>query len=125
MVWINKMIRPEIRSLYSPDDADIWNFKPVDEESFSLLLRIVVGPEGKPGEESFDVEVCTPRWIATNYPKDTLLMGRHLLIVQKLDMNKISEFIRSFVVGCSGETWQEVAAKIGKLARWEFEDYSN
>lgn len=37
---------------------------PADAAAFSLHVRMIVGPSDSPGEESFDVTVCTPEWLA-------------------------------------------------------------
>jgi hypothetical protein len=83
----------------------------------------MVGPASGEGEESFDVEICTPRWLEQTYGPDGIVIGGHHLIVFKYDFGAIQRFIHEFVGNSSGETWQDVAAKVGRLGRWEFEDY--
>jgi hypothetical protein len=31
--------------------------------------------------------------------------------------------INQYCESCAGETWDEIAGKVGRLGRWEFEDY--
>lgn len=37
---------------------------PAELESFSFIVRTFIGPPDSPGEESFDVVVCSPQWLA-------------------------------------------------------------
>jgi hypothetical protein len=32
-------------------------------------------------------------------------------------------YVQSFLSGIEAETWPEVASIVGRLGRWEFEDY--
>jgi hypothetical protein len=52
-----------------------------------------------------------------------IINGRHHLIMTAYDYNELWSYISNFVSSCSGDTWQEVASKLGRLGRWEFEDY--
>jgi hypothetical protein len=54
-------MRAELKSLdLDPDPSTL----PDDPAEFSFLARMIVGPPGTPGEESFDVTVCSPEWLA-------------------------------------------------------------
>lgn len=115
-------MRAEIKKIYSPD-IDLATFRPQDPESFSFLLRIIAGPEGEEGEESFDVEICTPKWLLETYAQEEVVIGRHHLIVFEYNLERIIQTIKSFCASCFGETWKEVAEKLSRLGQWEFEDY--
>lgn len=116
-------MRAEIKKIYSIDVDNLKSFEPKDTESFSLNLRIIAGPEGEDGEESFDVEVCTPKWLLQTYGSNEVIIGRHHLIVFEYNYERLMLTIRAFCTSCVGETWKEVAEKLGRLGRWEFEDY--
>jgi len=45
----------------------------------------LVGPKDQPGEESFDVEVCTPKFLLNRYGREEVIIGRHFLIVFEYD----------------------------------------
>ena len=54
-------MRAVLKSLdLDPDPSTL----PDDPSEFALLARMIVGPSGPPGEESFDVTVCSPEWLA-------------------------------------------------------------
>ena len=54
----------ELRRLQQfPDTDDLANWAPASDE-FAILVQIMAGPLGSPGEESFDVTVCSPAWVS-------------------------------------------------------------
>lgn len=112
----------ELRYLWSPDAPDLPGWTP-DDEDFAIALRIVAGPAGEPGEESFDLTLCTPGWISRRVQEEGIITGRHLLIVTDYRYDQIYRYIVKYLSTCTGNSWQEVAAKVGRLGSWEFEDY--
>ena len=116
-------MKAEVRRFHSPDITDLDAYMPPDPTNFAFQLQVMAGPKGAAGEESFDLEVCTPEWLGERLRTDSVVMGRHHLIVADYDWNRISAFITKWVGKCEGDTWQEVALKVGRLGHWEFEDY--
>jgi hypothetical protein len=53
-----------LKQLYTSDISDIEKYQPEEEDNFGFVLRALVRPTGQPVEESFDITVCTPRWLA-------------------------------------------------------------
>jgi Immunity protein 8 len=117
-------IRAELRCLHSPDADPLENYRP--HGPFGLLVMALVGPQGACGEESFAFTLCTPEWFTSkNLPRPTsLAIGRHFIFVQKFDYAMLEKFVRDYCAACEGETWQDVATKLGRLGHWEFEDYN-
>ncbi|HAC88551.1 MAG: hypothetical protein CMG91_06435 [Marinobacter sp.] len=113
----------EIKRLHSPDIHDLELYQPEVPEKFGFLLQVMVGPEGVDGEESFDIEVCTPKWLEETYGMNEVVIGRHHLIVREYNYQKIADTIQDFLRECTGESWIEVAEKVSRLGKWEFEDY--
>jgi hypothetical protein len=116
-------MKAEIKFLYSPQIEDLSVFRPNDPACFAFLLQMMVGPEGAEGEESFDLEVCTPKWLVQNYGPHDILVGRHYLIVFEYDYARLKSMLGSLVSECVGQNWQEIAERIGRIGKWEFEDY--
>lgn len=114
----------ELKRIHSPDIYDLENYQPENPGVFGFLLQAMVGPEGKDGEESFDIEVCTPRWLEETYGVDEVVIGRHHLIVREYNYQRIIAAIKDFLRDCSGGNWNEVAEKVSRLGKWEFEDYT-
>jgi hypothetical protein len=116
-------MRAELKRLHSPDAKDLRAFTPVKDAPISLLVQAMVGPEGEDGEESFDFVLCSPAWLRQKVEATGPLVGRHHLVMSAYDYNELERFVRRFCDGCTGATWNEVAAKLGRLGHWEFEDY--
>jgi hypothetical protein len=115
-------MRAKLKQLESPD-IDLESFWPQNVDSFGFPLRAMIGPEGEDGEESFDFFVCTPDWLKSHHEKTAVIFARHLLIVFEYDISKIRNHISRYCERCIGEDWQDIATKLARVGRWEFEDY--
>jgi len=117
------MFQAKLRHLVSPDADPLEDFRPNRE--FGILVQAIVGPADGPGEESFDFLLCTPEWFADNKltQLSSVVSGRHILFVREFDFGALYRFIANYCDGCVGDTWKEVAEKVGRIGHWEFEDY--
>ena len=104
-------------------DFDLNSYWPEETDNFSFWVRAMIGPDDGEGAESFDIQVCTPKWLQAKYSEEETLFGRHMLIVFEYDLERIKQKISKYCAGCSGENWQELANKLGRIGHWEFEDY--
>jgi hypothetical protein len=52
-----------------------------------------------------------------------VLFGYHHLIVFDFNLQRIENKIARYCEHCTGENWQEIARKLNRIGRWEFEDY--
>ena len=114
---------PEIKSYSLVDGEALEAYKPGEPENFSLILRLIIGPTDQPGEESFDIRVCTPASLLDECAANGFVLGRHRLIVSNYDPSLIMNAVRKLVASCSGLTWAEVGAKLARIAYWESEGY--
>jgi hypothetical protein len=114
---------PEIKSYSLVDGEALEAYKPAEPENFSLILRLIIGPNGQPGEESFDIRVCTPASLLEECTANGFALGRHRLIVRDYDPSLIMNAVRKLVASCSGLSWADVGAKLARIAYWEFEGY--
>jgi hypothetical protein len=116
-------VRAELKSFFSPDiNLDAQSGDTIQEDN--ILLTLLVGPAGGPGEETFDVTICTVNGLAellssTNSP----VVGRHFLLVKTIQMDEIVPYLRRVISEAEAPTWSEVAQIIGRIGRWEYEDY--
>ncbi len=110
--------RAQIRSF---NWDDLRQDHPLD---LPINLRMVVGPLGADGEELFDISICTMEAIRSLLDRDGVLFPRHRLIVDGVNPHRIEAILRDRISRISGNTWSEVAEKIGRIAYSEFEDYT-
>lgn len=115
-------MKAAIRTLMSLDVDDLDGWSP-ERDDWALGVRILAGPDDGPGEESFDLTVCSVSWLAERVRRDRFVDGRHYLIVERYNWPRIATYLRRRVSECDGRDWSEVAAQMGRFAYWEFEDY--
>ncbi len=113
----------KLKSWYCPDIENLSNYSPAQPDNFCFLFRAMVGPTEREGEESFDIQVCTPQWLLSNMKEKDIICGRHFLITLEYNFDRIFERIRNLIESCSGNDWDEVAEKVSHIGFWEFEDY--
>lgn len=97
-----------------------------DPAEFSLLARMIVGSPNTPGEESFDVTVCTPEWLAEACRQvGGIYNPRHHVVVNldEFDKRALHAWLSARVQEVEAESWSEVGERLGRLGYWEFEDY--
>ncbi len=98
---------------------------PHDTQRFCVLVRVMVGPRGGEGEESFDINVCTPQWLEEQVEREGFVLGTHRLFVKTYDTAQIKKLITKFIERYSGDSWRDIAVKISRIGQWEFEDYKS
>lgn len=113
-----------LKDFYSTDiDVPLLDYIPPFPDNFGLLARLIVREEKMGGEESFDIIICTPQWLISNYKKSDIIIGRHYLIVFEYNYQRIYSKLKSLIEEIEEENWDEIGLKIGRLGKWEFEDY--
>ena len=117
-------MKAKLKNWYCPDIEDLPTYSPPQFDSFCFLFRAMVGVAEEEGEESFDIQVCTPKWLQSNMKKADVIIGRHFLFVLEYHFDLIFSKIKKMIESCEGEDWDEVAQKISRIGFWEFEDYN-
>lgn len=100
---------------------------PATPEHFSLLARMIVGPADGPGEESFDITVCTPEWLSRRAQEQGGIYDpRHHLVVilEGFDQRVLRTWLETRVQAIEAPTWRQLSERLARIASWEFEDYS-
>ena len=115
-------MRATVRLIYSAD-IDVETYVPADPTNDGVWIRLLIGPADGPGEESFDVLVCTPLWLRDVVGREGPQVGRHRLVVDPLDLAQATDFLRSQVESVEAPDWRTLAEKLARLGYWEFEDY--
>ncbi len=98
---------------------------PADAGSFSFLVRMLVGPADGPGEESFDLTVCSPEWLGARCRQQGIVDARHHVVVNApdFDQRQLRSWLESRVRQAQGRSWSEIGEKLSRLGQWEFEDH--
>src|SRR5260221_408716 len=117
------MTSAKVRAVYTWTMDDLEKYTPEDLEGFCVSVRALVGPKNGEGEESFDIQVCSPKKLQEICQEQGFLVGRHHLIVCRYDAPTIKRLITELIERCEGDSWREVAEKVGRIGHWEFEDY--
>jgi hypothetical protein len=116
-------VRAVLKSLdLDPDPSTL----PDDPSEFALLARLIVGPLDTPGEESFDVTVCSPEWLAKTCREVGGIYNarRHLVVsLDDFDVRALRAWLTALVQEVEADTWPEIGERLGRLGHWEFEDY--
>ncbi len=90
----------------------------------TTLFVFAAGPSGEPGEEAFHATVCTPRGLEALVDRDGVVFGRHFVFVSSINTETVEAAIHDRLRRIDGDTWSQLAEKIGRLGFWEFEDYT-
>ncbi|MBM0124542.1 Imm8 family immunity protein [Pimelobacter simplex] len=113
-------MRASLKNLwFDPEPSTL----PDDPAEFSVLVRMTVGPAGGPGEESFDITVCTPEWLARQALRGPYDARHHVVVsYESFDKNALRDWLAKRVDAVQADRWHEVAQRVGRLGYWEFED---
>lgn len=114
-------MRPSLKSLdLEPDPATL----PSDPAEFAVRARMIVGPDDGPGEESFDITVCTPEWLSRAADSGFYDARHHVVVnLDAFDSAALRRWLAKRVESVQADTWSEIADRISRLGYWEFEDY--
>lgn len=91
--------------------------EPPGAVDFGVNVTALLRPAGGEGEESFQLTVCTPGWVAENVamPKGFAFL-RHHLIVERWDEDLVQRAIQDLCLRNEGSNWSEVATKLSRYA---------
>jgi hypothetical protein len=95
-------MKAELKHLHSPDVEDLRTFKPRDPTNFSVFVQAMIGPEGDDASESFDLTVCTPRWLAETIASQGSVIGIHHIVVAAFDYGALFKAVQSYCSRCEG-----------------------
>jgi hypothetical protein len=112
-------MRARLKALRSDEVPDLPRYVPPVPDEFAVPLVLEVGALGLRGRERFDLLVVTPRWLLERHGRKGAVAGRGMLIVFEWSFERIRAFLAREVERCTGQTWPEVARKVGRIAEWE------
>ena len=111
--------------------AKVKGWEIIDGEEESLAdpergggwVRFVVGIDEGPGDESFDVLVCAPRWLKERISQDGPVLGRHILVTCQLELREAVAFLTRRFEEELADDWASLGERLSQLGSWEFENY--
>jgi hypothetical protein len=116
------VVRAVLRNLiFSPDPRTL----PGDPAGFAFGVQLLVGPADGPGEESFELTVCSPEWPTVQCRSGEPVNGLHLVIVgwDTYDERVLLNWLEARVRAAEAATWDGIASQLALLGGWEFENY--
>lgn len=121
-------MRARVQCLHSPD-AEPDEFAPADPRDATIFIQVLTGPRLAPGsdepegQESFDLEVFTPKALTRHLLEKGPVPGRHMVIVEQWDYPSIAAYLFHTFESEEAADWEELGTRLGRIGRWEFEDY--
>ncbi|MEC7782658.1 MAG: immunity 8 family protein [Bacteroidota bacterium] len=101
------------------------DYSPSEPDNFAIHdLEIEIGPLNGEGQEIFNFQILTPKFLLSNMLKHKpAIFPRGLIIVKEYDYKMIYSFIEDYISKIEESDWRTIAMKISRIGRWEFEDY--
>jgi hypothetical protein len=116
-------MRAQVSSVMTIDHGSLAAVQFDDPTDAAQWVRVIAGPDNGPGEESFDLFVCTPRWLQKKVQDDGPVIGIHHVIAGRWVADQVEAFVRSMIESEIAEDWAHLGDRIGRLAHWEFDSY--
>lgn len=116
-------MRAIIKSYDSYDVEDLNTYQPADPLVFVVSINFAIGAVGQAGANYFEVVVVSPDFLHTQYPGSNCYFLRHYLLVKEYNFTSILALMTTYINSLEAESWEQLAEKINRVARWEFEDY--
>lgn len=94
-----------------------------------VVVHADIGPEGEKapdGSAATDIflfYVTTPKKLLEISKDKGYEFGYSLIIVEEYKEDLVRDAIKKLLSEIDGDTWEEVAKKINKYGRWEYDDY--
>ena len=117
-------MRAEIKSYYSDDDiGDLSAYQFNEADSVGYALTFSIGPVGREGSDNFEIVVTTPEDLQAYYAGKAPVFLRNCMLVENYNFSQILKLMTNYVNSLEEPSWDKLAEKLCRVARWEFEDY--
>lgn len=112
-----------LKGLHSADapEGKPGLFAPADPECCCLWVEAFIGPTDEPGDDDYQLGICTPRWLATEGMERGYEWGRFLLIVPRWDYGLVLRAIDELLADLNGPHWRAAADRLARFASAEWD----
>lgn len=114
-------MRAEIKAYELRDNDDLSSCEPEDKQVFGFTLLFSIGAKGQVGADYFEVDVASAGYLEHLRPQPFFL--QHTILANDYNVPEAVALVRKHVEALDGDSWEELASKISRFARWEFEGY--
>ena len=114
-------MRAEIKAYERTDNEDLSSYEPEDKQVFGFTLMFSIGIKGQVGADYFEVDVASPGYLEHLIPRPFFL--RHTILAMDYNILEVVALMTRYVDELEEDSWEALASKISRVARWEFEDY--
>jgi hypothetical protein len=116
-------MRAAIRRYECVDSEDLSTYELGEPPVFGFTLAFFIGVEEEEGSDQFEVLVASAAYLAQRYPEPTATFLRHIMLASDYNIQEAVALMTKYVSSLEADSWQELAFKINRVARWEYEDY--
>lgn len=113
-----------LKKIYSYDVIEkLSEYIPDNPSYFCLDVILEIGLQNSESSDLFYLTICSIDWFSQQVNEQSSYFTQYHLVVKDFDFEKIENEIKSKLIRISGKDWNELANKISRFARWEYEDY--
>ena len=113
----------ELRAFWSDEVEDLDHFSPPQPDCFKLRLVASIGIHGQPGQDTYELLLCTPKFLENELTINQVLPAIHRLIVKEYNIDQVEGWLRTYCLSIAGDSVNEIQDRLRLLGHWEFEDY--
>ena len=114
-------MKAEIKGYSRTENEDQSSYEPGEKQVFGFTLLFEIGIKGQVGADYFEVDVASPGFLEHLLPQPFFL--RHTVLATDYNIPAVVTLVSQYVEALEEESWEALASKISRVARWEFEDY--
>jgi hypothetical protein len=118
-------VRAVIRRYFYSDNDDLSVYEADAPQVFGYNLTFAIGVEDSEGEDFFEVLVASAEYLAQRYTDQDASFLRHVIIAADHNVPVAVNLMTNYLSSLDEDSWEKLAAKINRVARWEFEDYES
>ncbi|MGI4738512.1 MAG: Imm8 family immunity protein [Janthinobacterium lividum] len=112
-----------IRSYSCSESEDLSTYEESYPADFGFTLTFYIGVERSKGEDSFEVFVASAMYLAHRNSAQAPAFLRHTILAPDYNVPYAVALVEEYISSLEENSWEELANKINRVLRWEFEDH--